>query len=96
MAKATSHRIFNSFEEFFEYFKLPRNRSIRLASEETAYFEFHPYKGDDVVIRGWIKEFNHKEVQVSFKYREFGLGGTVWSFEDAKKYIRKIDYYFED
>lgn len=91
-----SHRTFYTFEEFFEYFELPRNCSIMLTSEETAYFEFHPYKGDVVVIRGWIKELNHKEVQVSFKYKEFGLGGTVWSFEDAKKYIQKIDYYYED
>lgn len=91
-----SHRIFYSFEEFFEYFELSRNCSIRLTSEETAYFEFHPYKVDVVVIRGWIKEFNYKEVQVSFKYREFWLGSTVWSFEDAKKYIQKIDYYYED
>ena len=91
-----SHRIFYTFKEFFEYFELPRNCSIRLTSEETAYFEFRPYKEDVVVIRGWIKEFNHKEVQVSFKYREFGLGDAVWSFEDAKKHIRKIDYYYED
>jgi len=49
-----------------------------------------------VTIRGWIKEFNHKEVQVSFKYREFNLGDTIWSFEDAKKYIKKIDYYYEE
>ena len=91
-----NHRIFNTFDDFFEYFKLPQHCSIRLNSNETAYFEFYTYRGDIVVIRGWIKEFNHKEVQVSFKYREFGLGGTVWSFEDAKKYIRKIDYYYED
>jgi hypothetical protein len=88
-----AHRIFSTFEEFFEYFELPRHCSLRLTSDEIAYFEFYPYKGDVVVIRGWIKEFNHKEVQVSFKYKEFGLGSTVWSFEDAKKYIRKIDYY---
>jgi len=91
-----SHRIFDTFEEFFDYFELPRHCSIRLTSEENAYFEFRPYKGDAVVIRGWIEEFNHKEVRVSFKYKEFGLGGTIWSFEDAKKYIRKIDYYYED
>lgn len=91
-----AHRTFYTFEEFFEYFKLPQHCSMRLTSEENAYFEFHPYKGDDVIIRGWIEEFNHKEVQVSFKYREFSLGGTVWSFEDAKKYIQKIDYYYED
>ena len=91
-----AHRIFYTFEEFFEYFELPQRCSIRLTSEETAYFEFHPYKEDVVVIRGWIEEFNHKEVQVSFKYREFRLGSAVWSFEDAKKYIRKIDYYYED
>ena len=91
-----NHRIFYTFEEFFEYFELPRHCSIRLTSTENAYFEFYPYKEDVVVIRGWIKEFNHKEVQVSFKYREFSLGGAVWSFEDAKKYIRKIDYYYED
>lgn len=91
-----SHRIFYTFEEFFEYFELPRHCSIRLTSEENAYFEFHPYKKDVVVIRGWIEEFNHKEVQVSFKYKEFRLGGIVWSFEEAKEYIRKIDYYYED
>ena len=91
-----AHSIFYTFEEFFEYFNLPQQCSIRLTSEETAYFEFCPYKGDAVVIRGWIEEFDHKEVQVSFKYREFGLGSTIWSFEDAKKYIRKIDYYYED
>lgn len=89
-------RTFYTFEEFFEYFKLPRHCSMRLTFKEIAYFEFHPYKGDDVVIRGWIEEFNHKEVRVLFKYREFSLGGTVWSFEDAKKYIQKIDYYYED
>ena len=90
------HKIFYTFEEFFEYFELPWNCSMRLTSEENAYFEFHPYKNDDVVIRGWIKEFNHKVVQVSFKYREFWLGDAVWSFGDAKKYIQKIDYYHED
>lgn len=79
------HRIFYSFEGFFEYFELPQHCSIRLTSEENAYFEFHPYKGDAVVIRGWIEEFSHKEVRVSFKYKELRLGGTVWSFEDAKK-----------
>ncbi len=91
-----AHRIFHTFEEFFEHFELPRNCTIRLTSEENAYFEFYPYKGDVVVIRGWIEEFNHKEVRVSFKYREFRLGSTVWSFEEAKEYIRKIDYYYED
>ncbi len=91
-----THRIFYTFEEFFEYFKLPQHCSIKLTSEETAYFEFYPYKNDIVTIRGWIKEFNHKEVQVSFKYREFNLGDTIWSFEDAKKYINKIDYYYEE
>lgn len=87
------NKVFYTFQEFFEYFELPRHCSKRLTSEETAYFEFHPYKGDAVVIRGWIEEFNHEYVQVSFKYREFGLGDVVWSFEDAKKYIKKIDYY---
>lgn len=91
-----SHRIFYTFEEFFEYFELPRHCSIRLTSEEIAYFEFHPYKEDVVVIRGWIEEFNNKEVQVSFKYKEFRLGGILWFFEEAKEYIRKIDYYYED
>lgn len=91
-----NHIIFYTFEEFFEYFSLPQNCSIRLTSEQCAYFEFYPYKSDIVCIRGWIHEFNHKEVQVSFKYREFSLGRTVWSFEDANKYIRKIDYYYED
>ena len=90
------NRIFNSFEEFLSYFKLSKNCSMRLTSEQWAYFEFYPYKNDNVCIRGWIDEFNHKEVQVSFKYREFNLGRTVWSFEDANKYIRKIDYYYED
>jgi len=91
-----SHRTFNTFEKFFEYFNLPQHCSIRISSAENAYFEFHPYKGDAVVIRGWIKEFNNKEVQVSFKYKEFSLGDAVWSFDDAKKHIQKIDYYYED
>ena len=90
-----SHITFYTFVDFFEYFNLPEHCSVRISSDENAYFEFHPYKGDNVVIRGWIKEFNHEEVQVSFKYRQFGLGDAVWSFEDAKKYIQKIDYYFE-
>ena len=91
-----SHRIFNTFEEFFKYFELPQHCTIRLNSEQCAYFEFYPYNRDIVVIRGWIEGFNHKEVRVSFKYREFRLGSTVWSFEEAKKYIQKIDYYYED
>lgn len=91
-----AHRIFHTFEEFFEHFGLPQHCSKKLTSEETAYFEFHPYKKDAVVIRGWIEEFSHEEVRVSFKYREFRLGGAIWSFEDAKKYIQKIDYYYED
>ena len=91
-----AHRIFYTFEEYFEYFELPQHCSIRLTSEENAYFEFQPYKVDAVVIRGWIEEFNHKEVRVSFKYKEFRLGSAVWSFEDAQKYIQKIDYYYED
>ena len=91
-----SHRVFHTFEEFFNYFNLPKHCSIRLTSAENAYFEFQPYKGDVVVIRGWIEEFNHEEVQVSFKYKEFSLGSAVWSFEKAKEYIRKIDYYYED
>ena len=90
------HRIFYTFEEFFEYFSLPQKCSRRLSSEECAYFEFYPYKSDIVIIRGWIKEFNHREVQVSFKYREFSLGNTTWSYDDAKKYISKIDYYYEE
>ena len=90
------HKTFNTFEEFFEYFKVPRHGSIRLPSNENAYFEFQPYERDTVVIRGWIEEFNHEEVQVSFKYKEFRLGSAVWSFEDAKKYIQRIDYYYED
>jgi hypothetical protein len=89
-------KTFDTFEEFFKYFELSQHCSIRIPSNENAYFEFHPYKGDNVVIRGWIKEFNHEEVRVSFKYKEFNLGDTVWSFEDAKKYIRRIDYYYEE
>ncbi len=91
-----AHRNFSTFEEFFEYFELPMHCTIRLTSGETAYFEFCPYKGDAVVIRGWIEEFNHKEVKVSFKYKEFRLGEMVWPFEDAKKYIQKINYYYEE
>ena len=91
-----AHITFHTFEEFFNHFELPQHCSMRLTSAENAYFEFNPYKGDNVVIRGWVKEFNNKEVRVSFKYKEFWLGGVVWSFEDAKKYIQKIDYYYEE
>lgn len=48
-----NHKIFNTFEEFFEYFELPKSCSIRLTSEECAYFEFYPYKNDIVVIPCW-------------------------------------------
>ena len=61
--------------------------------DDSACFEFQPYKNDNVVIRGWIEKFNHKEVQVLLKYRGFRLGRTIWSFNKAKKNIRKIDYY---
>ena len=92
----TKHIPFNTFDEFFEFFDLPKSCSIRLTSDEIAHFEFHPYKNDIVVIRGWIEEFDHNEVQVSFKYREFDLGRTIWNLETARKYISKIDYYYED
>ncbi len=90
------YKKFNSFEEFFSYFNLSKNCSIRLTSEECAYFEFKPYKNDDVVIRGWIKEFNCEEVNVSFKYREFNLGSTIWNIDTAKKFIPYVDYWCEE
>lgn len=90
------HITFNTFDEFFEYFDLPKSCAYRLGSDENAYFEFQPYKNDSTTIRGWIKEFDHTEVEVSFKYREFDLGRTIWTLENARKYISKIDYYYED
>ncbi len=90
------HKVFYTFEEFFEYFKLSPKCSIRLTSDEFAHFPFKPYKSDYVTFHGYIKEFNHQNVQVSFKYKEFSLGSTTWSLEDAKKYIGRIDYYYED
>lgn len=90
------HLQFNSFKEFFDYFELPKSCTIRLTSDETAYFEFKPYEKDNVVIKGWVHEFDHYNVQVSFKYREFSLGSDTWSLEYANKMIGKIDYYFEE
>ena len=88
------HIVFNSFDEFFAHFDLPKNCSVRIGSDETAYFEFQPYK-DGVTIRGWVREFDHTEVIVEFKYREFDLGRTTWSLCSAKANIKKVDYYYE-
>lgn len=89
------HIVFNSFDEFFAWFDLPKSCAIRIGSDETAYFEFQPYK-DGVTIRGWVYEFDHTEVIVDFKYRQFSLGRTTWSIEKAKEIIKKVDYYYEE
>lgn len=89
------HIVFNSFDEFFAHFNLPKSCSVCIGSDENAYFEFQPYK-DGVTIRGWVCEFDHTEVIVDFKYREFDLGRTTWSMEKAKANIKKVDYYYED
>ena len=89
------HIVFNSFDEFFAFFDLPKTCSIRIGSDENAYFEFQPYK-DGVTIRGWVREFDHTDVLVEFKYKEFNLGRTTWSMEKAKATIKKVDYYYED
>jgi len=89
------HIVFNSFDEFFAHFNLPKNCSVRIGSGEIAYFEFQPYK-DGVTIRGWVHEFSRTYVEVEFKYKECRLGRTIWSLEDAKENIKKVDYYYED
>lgn len=89
------HIVFNSFDEFFAHFNIPKNGYIRIGSGENAYFEFQPYK-DGVTIRGWVNEFSRTYVEVEFKYREFDLGRTTWSLENAKKNIKQVDYYYDD
>lgn len=89
------HIVFNSFDEFFAHFNIPKNGYIRIGSDENAYFEFQPYK-DGVTIRGWVHEFSRIYVEVEFKYKEFRLGRTMWSLEKAKENIKKVDYYYED
>lgn len=93
--KYMKHIVFNSFDEFFAHFDLPKNCSILLSSDKNAYFEFQPYN-DGVTIRGWVLEFNHTDVIVKFKYRECNLGSATWSIEKAKTNIKKVDYYYED
>lgn len=89
------HIVFNSFDEFFAHFNLPKNYSVRIGSGENAYFEFQPYK-DGVKIRGWVHEVSRMYVEVEFKYRECRLGKTTWSLEKARANIKKVDYYYED
>jgi hypothetical protein len=93
--RCMKHIVFNSFDEFFAHFNLPKNGYIRIGSGENAYFEFQPYN-DGVTIRGWVHEVSRIYVEVEFKYKEFRLGRKMWSLEDAKENIKKVYYYYED
>ena len=88
------YKKFKDIQEFLEYLNIPENCTISI--QGTAYFEFHPYINDLVIIRGWIESVNKDFMKVSFKYREFDLGCVIWTLEYASKVIEYIDYYYED
>lgn len=85
---------FNSVQDFIKYFNL--GKGCTKSIDGSAYFEFTPYSKDNVIIRGWIVEVSNTQICVSFKYREFSLGYTSWSIEQANKYITHINYWYDE
>ena len=88
------HKVFKSIDEFLKFFGIKKNYEYTIEDGNTAYFEFQPYKNDKTTIRGWIESFDSDDIYVSFKYREFELGSTIWNIETARKRIKSIDYYY--